>query len=123
MAYILELVPRENKQGYMIPGYKEVFPSRIVIDKDRNIRVFKYWTDIDPPHIEYFAIAYSDKIYKHCLLKSFVDGDVCWSSAYKNCPDLPDDVLQELRDAMRVYKSMGNPFVPCDQNAKVIINF
>lgn len=121
MGYVCEWVPESEKRGYMIPGYKEITPSKWVIDRKKDIKLFKYWTNIDEPHQDYFALVYKDLVYKVVLISDFVDDDTVRWKAYHPL-NLPKELLKELRKAMKVYKCFGMP-IPGFDTGGVVIDF
>ena len=105
----------------MIPGYKEITPGSWVIDREKDIKLFDYWTNIDEPHEDYFALVYKDLVYKIVLISDYIDGNtIRWKAYYPL--DLSEELLQELREAMKVYKSFGSP-IPSLATADVVIDF
>ena len=121
MAYVIERIAKNERKGYQILGYKEITPSKWVIDKEKNIKLFKYWTNIDEPHEDYFALVYKELVYKVVLISDYIDGNtVRWKAYYPL--NLSEELVQELREAMKVYKSFGSP-IPSLATAGVVIDF
>ena len=121
MAYVIERIDKHERKGYMVPGYKEISPSKWVIDKEKDIKIFKYWTNIDEPHEEYFALVHKELVSKVVLISDYIDGNTVRWKAYFPL-DLSEELVQELRDAMKVYKSFGSP-IPSLATADVVIDF
>lgn len=121
MAYVCEWVSENEKKGYMIPGYKEITPGSWVIDREKDIKIFDYWTNIDEPHEDYFALVYKEPVYKVVLISDYIDGNtVRWKACYPL--NLSEELVQELREAMKVYKSFGSP-IPSLATVDVVIDF
>lgn len=122
MAYVIERIPKEEWRGYKIPGYKEIVPHKWVIDREKDIKLFKYWTNIDEPHEEYFALIWKSEVMKVVLIKDFVAENTVRWRLYQIWRG-PDELLSELRDAMEIYGFSGNPFLKKKKESKTIIDF
>ena len=113
MAYVNELVPEEKARGFLIPGYKEVIPRIITIDKEKDYIFFKYYTDRDNPVDEYFAFVYKGKVIKMILNgEEFVDPNTeKWKITSIDIPKYMNKkhVLAELRKAVVAYGCTGLP--------------
>lgn len=121
MAYVCEWVPENEKRGYMIPGYKEIIPGSWVIDREKNIKLFKYWTNIDEPHEKYFALVYKELVNKVVLISDYIGGNtVRWKAYYPL--NLSEELVHELREAMKVYRCSGSP-ISSSATADVVIDF
>ena len=134
MGFINEPIPKNMIRSYKIPNYREITPRFWTIDKERNIFMFDYWTDIDPPHMEYFAFYWNDICFKAVMLSSFIDGyTVEWhlysfdQAEKKEVLINKQDVLKDLREAFKVYGVSGYSYpvpnaVP-RPSTKVVISF
>lgn len=123
MAYVIERIPKEEWRGYKIPGYKEIVPHKWVVDREKDIKLFKYWTNIDEPHEEYFALVCKDKVVEVVLIKDFVGENTVRWKLYQNWRE-SNALLQELREAMKIYKCSGSPIPSLDAGIKdTIIDF
>lgn len=114
MAYVSEFVPKEERRGFLIPGYsKEVIPRIITIDKEKDYIFFKYRTDRDNPVDKYFAFVYKGRVIKMILNgEEFVDPNTeKWKITSIYIPEDMDkeDVLAELRKAVVAYGCTGIP--------------
>lgn len=126
MAYVNERVPEEEKKAYMIPGYKEITPFCWTIDKEKNIKLFDYWTNIDNPSEQYFAFVWGDVVVKLTLLQSGRDNTVTWNLRSIKIPndlvEKREEILAELREALRVYGMFGYE-IRKTPDVEVVINF
>jgi len=126
MAYVNEIIPEEEKRTYMIPGYKEITPSILTIDREKNIKLFKYWTNIDEPHEVSFAFVYQENVVKMVLIKHVKENTVTWNLKSIRIPDellsQKQEVMDELRKALKTYGlfgyQLGKP-----RNTETVVNF
>lgn len=134
MGFINEPIPKNMIRSYKIPNYREITPRFWTIDKERNIFMFDYWTDIDPPHMEYFAFYWNDICFKAVMLSSFIDDyTIKWNimsldqADHKEKSINKQDVLNDLREAFMIYGVSGYSYpvpnaVP-RPSTKVVISF
>lgn len=112
MGYVNERVPEEEKKAYMIPGYKEITPSYWTIDKEKNIKLFKYWTNMDAPKEIYFAFVWEEKVIDIILIKDVKGNVVQWNMKGMSVSEeiLPkrETVLDELRQALKAFGLFGH---------------
>lgn len=115
MAFVNELVPKEQRREITIPNYKTFKPSSWTIDKERDIILYNYWTNIDEPNEEYFALVTKDSVIKVRLWCEVEHPDIVkWSllslDIPRNC--LPDNntVRGILREALQAYGMSGFEF-------------
>lgn len=134
MGFINEPIPRDQKQTYEIPDYRAITPGFWTIDKERNIFLFDYWTNIDNPSEKYFAFYWKDICFKVVMWSSFVDDySIKWGLVSLTQAEKKDllidkkEVLNDLREAFKVYGVSGYRFpVPNAiprPSTKVIISF
>lgn len=128
MAYVNERVPKEEARGYMIPNYKEIVPFSWTIDREKDIKLFDYWTNIDEPDEMYFALVWKEVIIKVILKQEFVgDYTVQWSlksmSIPKGCYLSKEQVLLELREALKEYGAFGYMIIKRTVKTEIICNF
>lgn len=111
MGYVNEGILRTERKAYKIPNYKEITPSHWTIDKEKNIKLFDYWTNIDNPSEKYFAFLWEDTVIKITLLQYGRDNTVTWSLRSIKIPnelmEKREEILSELREALRVYGVFG----------------
>jgi len=111
MAYVNEMISEEEKRAYMIPGYKEITPSILTIDREKNTKLFKYWTNIDEPKEISFAFVYQELVTDMILVKSVEKNTVTWSLKSIWMPNellsQKQDVMEELRKALKTYGLFG----------------
>ena len=134
MGFINEPIPRNMMRPYKIPNYREVTPGRWTIDKERNIFLFHYWTNIDNPSEEYFAFFWKDICFKAVMWSTFIDDyTIKWNimsldqADHKEKSINKQDVLNDLREAFMVYGVSGYRFPTPNSiprpSTKVIISF
>lgn len=134
MGFVNEPIPRDQRQTYEIPGYRDITPGRWTVDKERNIFLFIYWTNIDNPNEKYFAFYWKDVCFKVVMWSSFVDDyTIKWGLLSLEQAEKMDllinkqEVLNDLREAFKVYGVSGYRFsvpnaVP-QPPVKVILSF
>ena len=128
MAYINERVPKEERRTFYLGAYeREVTPKKWTIDKKKGYILFEDYTEIDDPINEHFAFVYKDKVITMVLNGSeFADlHTVIWKITGINIPDdfSKEEVLSELREALKVYGCFGNPTSSDPKNGKAITDF
>lgn len=132
MGFINEMVSKDEKMEFCIPDYKSVTPSFWTIDKMKRIILFKYWTNIDNPHENLFALIYNQTIIKIILSYDFCnDNTIRWNLIKITIPEeykeKSKDILIVLREAIKVYGVSGYKFPVPNAVAKpapeVIVNF
>lgn len=111
MGYVNERVPEEEKKAYMIPGYKEITPFCWTIDKEKNIKLFDYWTNIDNPKEIHFAMIWNEIVVDIVLVKNVKGNSVRWDLKGISIPDsllsIREEVIDELRQAIRTFGLFG----------------
>lgn len=69
----------------------------------------------------YMIPGYKELVYKVVLISDYIDGNtVRWKACYLF--NLSEELVQELREAMKVYKSFGSP-IPSLATVDVVIDF
>ena len=134
MSFINEPIPKDMIRPYKIPNYREITPGLWTRDEERNIFLFKYWTNIDNPCEEYFAFYWNDICFKAIMLMTFIDDhSIKWGlisleqAEKKEVLINKQDVLKDLREAFKVYGVSGYSYpvpnaVP-RPSTKVVISF
>ena len=115
MAFINERVPKEQKKEFAIPNYRTITPSFWTIDKEKNIILFDYWTNIDKPNEEYFALVINSSIIKVKLWRETEHPNIVrWSGISVDIPSSckldKSTILEILREAMKTYGMSGFQF-------------
>lgn len=134
MGFVNEPMPRDQRQTYEIPDYRAITPGRWTVDKERDIFLFIYWTNIDNPSEKYFAFYWKNVCFKAVMWSSFVDDNTIeWGLLSLEQAEKKDllinkqEVLNDLREAFKVYGVSGYRFpVPNAiprPSTKVIISF
>lgn len=121
MGYVVEWISEKEKRSYTVFGHREITPSYWVINKEKNIKLFQAWTGIDEPHEVYFVFLFRDKVWEIILTKKFLDENTIIWKEYQALV-LPNEVLEEFREAIRAYKLTGCPFLN-EEGLKVVVGF
>ncbi len=127
MAFINERVPKEQKKEFTIPNYKTITPSKWTIDKEKQIYLFKYWTNIDKPNEEYFALIINEnvitvKLWCEVEHPNIVKWSVVNINISSECEFDKNTILEILREAMKTYGMSGFQFYD-EGPIKTIIKF
>ena len=126
MAYVNELIVEAEKKTYMIPGYKKITPSCWTIDKEKDIKLFDYWTNIDEPDEISFAFVYQEMVTKMVLVCVAEKNTVTWNLKSIRIPDellsQKQEVMVELRKALKTYGLFGYQFGK-PRNTETVVNF
>ena len=113
MAFINERISKEERQEYEL-SCRTVKPRKWTIDKEKNVKLFEYWTNIDNPCEKYFGLIWHDYIIEVVLLKEIQENTVFWSLKSIRIPvelkSNEQDIIEDLREAMKVYGSDGTQF-------------
>lgn len=127
MAYVNERVPKEEARGYMIPNYKEIVPFSWTIDREKDIKLFKYWANMDDPSEIYFALVWKGMVIKVVLRKEVVENTVIWHLKALNIPEEysleKEKVLVELRQALKEYGLSGYMIIKRTISTETLCNF
>ena len=113
MAYINEYVPKEERRTFDLGYGRKKTPGKWTIDKEKDYILFKDYTEIDEPINEHFAFVYKGRVITMVLDGStFADHNtIIWKIAGITIPDdlSREEVLMELREALKVYGCFGTP--------------
>ncbi len=113
MAYVNERIPKEERQEYEL-SCRTVKPRMWTIDKEKNVKLFEYWTNIDNPCEKYFGLIWHDYIIEVVLIKEIKENTVYWSLGSISIPielkQCEKEIVEDLREAMKVYGSDGTQF-------------
>lgn len=128
MAFINERISDGERKEYLINGNRRVKPKYWTIDRERKIKFFDYWTNIDEPEQKYFALVIEENVYD-ILLRRELNSEpesVVWNLIYIRWADEQFDekeyITDSLREALRTYGVSGFEYgkvKPID----IIINF
>ena len=112
MGYINERVPKEEVKSYRISEYREEKPRFWTIDREKDIKFFRYWTNIDDPEESYYALVWGDMVIDVTLRKRVKGNVVTWSFSGMIIPKEStlrrEEVLAELKEILKVYGVFGN---------------
>ena len=113
MAFINERIPKEERCEYVL-SYRKIKPRKWTIDKEKNVKLFKYWTNIDNPREKYFGLIWHDYIIEVILHEETKINTVFWSLESISIPielkQCEKEIIEDLREAMKVYASDGTKF-------------
>lgn len=113
MAFINERISKEERFEYVL-SYRKIKPRKWTIDKEKNVKLFKYWTNIDNPCEKYFGLIWRDYVIEVILLEETKINTVFWSLGSISIPielkQCEKEIVEDLREAMKVYGSDGTQF-------------
>ena len=128
MAFINKRISDSERREYVINGHRKVTPKYWTVDKERNIKLFNYWTNIDSPNEEYFALVLEEKVFD-ILLKRDLSSEpstVVWGLIYIRWIDEQEEEKEYikgiLREAMKTYGVAGFRYGKC-KPVDIVINF
>lgn len=127
MAFVNEKVPQNERREFRISRSERVTPKFWTIDREKKAILFDYWTNIDKPSEIEFAFVWKEKVFDITFYKeTYRPNIVKWTIESMYIPpeykSEEKDIMDALRDAMRVYGFSG--FEYFDQGPiEVIINF
>lgn len=114
MGFINQKIPNDENLVYDIPHFRPVELSQRTIDVEKDVFMFNYWTNIDYPDEEYFALYWKGICFDIIMEKSFLDGyTIKWELCSIEQLDHEDKVVnleevkKDLRDAFMVYGVRG----------------
>lgn len=115
MRFINERVPKEQKKEFAIPNYRTITPLFWTIDKESNIILLDYWTNIDNSNEKYFALVIDEDIIKVTLWREIEHPNIVrWSLVSINIPSECEHdknmILEILREAIKTYGMSGFQF-------------
>ena len=114
---------------YEISGDQKIRPIGGTIDREKNIKLFNYGHTFENYREQKFILVWDECIINVLLSNKFVSKTVCeWNlcniSIPQNCTIRKEDVMGELRNAMKVYGVFGYKFWNGNfDNSEIKINF
>lgn len=131
MAFVNERILEEQRMEYQINESRKENPSSWTIDKDKNVKFFRYWTDIDNPSQKYFALIWKGRAFEVRLKSELckpnaIKWDLMQISLPKELENSKNEILQDLREALLVYGFEGFKIHPPNYkgiSGETIINF
>lgn len=106
MAFFNERIPKEERCEYIL-SHRTITPKSWTIDKDRNIKLFKYWSNIDDPNEKLFALIWHEYVIEIVMYQKMQGNTVYWYLKGINIPkeinSVEQDILIDLRNAMKIY--------------------
>ena len=130
MAFEIERVPKDERGNeYILPGWSSTaHPGMFwTIDRERNIILFKFRTPVDWPDQPYFAFIWKDhpisvQLKKHLPGNNTVEWSLIELSLPKEIENCREEVLVDLREAMKTFGLFGSLFF-IDKPVNVVIKF
>lgn len=127
MAFVNEMIPQNERREFQISKYEKKTPYFWTINREKNTILFKFETNRDEPAETEFGFVWKDAVFKVILIKeTFMPNIVKWTIKNFYIPneykEKKEEILQELRDAMREYGFSGFQFYN-KEPAEVIIDF
>ena len=112
MGYVNERVPKEEVKSYRISEYRQEKPRFWTIDREKDIKFFRYWTNIDDPEENYYVLVWGDMVMKVILRQRVKDSVVTWVLSTLSIPKESilrrEEVLAELKEILKAYGISGN---------------
>lgn len=114
MGFINQRIPSNERIIYELPNFGKIEPAKWTIDVEKNVFMFDYWTNIDHPDEEYFALYWKGICFDIIMEKSFLDDyTIKWELIsieqldHDNKDVNIEEVKKDLRDAFMVYGIRG----------------
>ena len=111
MGYVNERVPKEEAKSYRISEYRETKPYSWTIDREKDIKFWEYWTNIDDPEESYYALVWGGIVMKVILRQRVKNKVVTWSLRALSIPKehtlRREEVLAELKEILKAYGVFG----------------
>ncbi len=128
MGYVNERVPKEEVRSYRISKYREEKPFCWTIDREKDIKFFEYWTNIDDPDEMYFALIWKDIVIDITLRQHVKENIVTWNLEGLIIPKestlRKEEVLAELKEILKAYGVFGYTIRKrIDTSVPVFLNF
>ena len=114
MAYKNIKIPFSEEIEYKITDDTTFEPRHLTVCEEKNIKFFKYMNEYEEPHDQYFAMIWNNTAIDINLNQTIVENTVIWDLGYIDIPQnsnlKEDDVLRELKNALKVYGAYGYDF-------------
>lgn len=126
MAFVNDLLKDDEIREYKISDYNIIEPGAGTIDREKNLKLFYTGHPHEDMVENYFAFIWDERLIRVTMAKILTDNSVIWRlkaiDISRNSDLDRNEVLQELRNAMKVYGLTGYSIVPYD-DVEVEIDF
>ena len=126
MAFVNDLLKDHEIREYKISDYQIIQPGAGTIDREKNLKLFYTGHPREDMEQNYFAFIWDERLIRVTMAKILTENSVIWRLKAIDLSRKSDldrnEVLQELRNAMKVYGLKGYSIVPYD-DVEVEIDF
>ena len=126
MAFVNDLLEDDEIREYDVSEYKVFKPGAGTIDREKNLKLFYTGHPHEDMVQRFFLFVWDEKKIRVTMSRILGDDCVIWRlnaiSIPRECGLGKEDVLEELRNAFRVYGLSGYSIVKYDP-VKVEIEF
>lgn len=126
MAFVNDLLKDHEIREYKISDYNIIEPGAGTIDRDKNLKLFYTGHPHEDMVENYFAFIWDERLIRVTMERTLTETSVIWKLKAIDIPrksDLDrDEVVNELRNAMKAYGLKGYSIVPYD-DVEVEIDF
>ena len=126
MAFVNDRLKDHEIREYKISDYQIIRPGVGTIDREKNLKLFCTGHPHEDMVENYFAFIWDERLIRVTMAKILTDNSVIWRlkaiDISRNSDLDRNEVLQELRNAMKVYGLTGYSIVPYD-DVEVEIDF
>lgn len=131
MAFQIERVSKdERKKEYVLPEWGgTVNPGMYwTVNDDRSVKLFRFHRPIEQSDQPYFALIWKDhpvkvQLKEHILQNDTVEWSLLQLCMPKSIVNLREEVLEDLRVAMKTFGLFGNLFLQDKEPKNIIIKF
>lgn len=111
MAFVNDLLCEDEIREYRISDYQIIKPGAGTIDREKNLKLFYTGHPHEDMYKNYFAFIWNEILITVALGKELTGNTVIWKLRGIDIPRESgldkNEVLEELRNAMRVYGYSG----------------
>ena len=126
MAFVNDLLKDDEIREYKISDYNIIEPGAGTIDREKNLKLFYTGHPHEDMEKNYFAFIWNERLIRVTMAKILTENSVIWKLKAIDIPRESgldrNEVLQELRNAMKAYGLKGYSIVPYD-DVEVEIDF
>lgn len=126
MAFVNDLLKDDEIREYKISDYNIIEPGAGTIDREKNLKLFYTGHPHEDMVQNHFAFIWNETLIRATMAKILTENSVIWKLKAIDIPRESgldrNEVLQELRNAMKAYGLKGYSIVPYD-DVEVEIDF
>lgn len=126
MAFVNDLLRDDEIREYRISEYQIIEPGAGTIDREKNLKLFYTGHPHEDMVKSFFLFVWDEKMIRVTMNKILGEACVIWRlnaiSIPRECGLSKEEVLEELRNALRVYGFSGYSIVKYD-DVEVKIEF